>query len=762
MIRLTRGKTKVGKLEVKVTFTSTTLSYIVKSGEYARDLDIAFNNLSSGAANHDAHPNTASGLAEIGESLLYRFEQRGDIEDLTESVSAFEKADKLLLEGHLEEPAILRDLARSLHYRFERLGDFSDVYESDLLFEDVVLLLPEGHPDKPSSLTDLGNSVLRRFVRRGDSNDLTRTVSVFKEAVALLPKGHPARPPSLGRLANTLLRLYDYRGDLGDIQEAVLALREALAFAGRPDRPSTLKLLGDSLLRRFEHIGVLDDLVEAFSTLRAAVNLSPDVDPNNDLGYYLVRHLEKLRDRDDILDAMALLQSSAESFDDPAFRQALGTTIPAISGFLDDRDFATSSTAVGLLTTLVADSGCREALGTVIPTFVHILRCGDNPDLKYKIAVSLTSLRLLLAGHISLIDAELGCKSQDIERDGEPQPHGNDFDLSMGNTTTPSIPRSDQGSGIRRRGAQSKEEDPYHHTPHDQVPSKADADFPKYNLLRNLDSRPVRGGSHPWSIPSSPDAYTIPEGIRDYLKGVRSHLPFGGPSPLPDTTSGHTRPKFLNIGRWPAKIGNYIGAAYAFIIAPPFLHDRAAPWDLPRLDHRLAAFQTWVWAANAALFAASVGLLALTDVLSSPVAQSFDILCGVFGLFGFVYTIFLAFRIGDCRTECSGRLIDRANSMQSAHPFWNVGIMLSLPLTWMAWAVVSLLCFMVTLGVQQAILDLRPSGINDTKVEIDPPAQKSLSILQLSGFTVAIGWSLSYVFMIPREIRKCTDSLSTP
>ncbi|KAJ7819363.1 hypothetical protein B0H14DRAFT_2836582 [Mycena olivaceomarginata] len=88
--------------------------------------------------------------------------------------------------------------------------------------------------------------------------------------------------------------------------------------------------------------------------------------------------------------------------------------------------------------------------------------------------------------------------------------------------------------------------------------------------------------------------------------------------------------------------------------------------------------------------------------------------------------------------------------------------MLSLPLTWMSWAVASLLSFMLSLGVQQAILDVRSSGSKDAGVEIESPALKALSILQLSGFTVAIVWSLSYVFMIHREIRRCTDFSSSP
>ncbi|KAJ7908923.1 hypothetical protein B0H13DRAFT_1878186 [Mycena leptocephala] len=53
-------------------------------------------------------------------------------------------------------------------------------------------------------------------------------------------------------------------------------------------------------------------------------------------------------------------------------------------------------------------------------------------------------------------------------------------------------------------------------------------------------------------------------------------------------------------------------------------------------------------------------------------------MCGIFGLSGFVFTIFLAFRIGDDKAQCLKRFI-------GVWSFWNVAIILLLLLTWMAW-----------------------------------------------------------------------------
>jgi hypothetical protein len=47
----------------------------------------------------------------------------------------------------------------------------------------------------------------------------------------------------------------------------------------------------------------------------------------------------------------------------------------------------------------------------------------------------------------------------------------------------------------------------------------------------------------------------------------------------------------------------YIHGAYISLIAPAFVHDKSTLWDLQRLETRLNILQTWVWAANATLFA---------------------------------------------------------------------------------------------------------------------------------------------------------------
>jgi hypothetical protein len=178
--------------------------------------------------------------------------------------------------------------------------------------------------------------------------------------------------------------------------------------------------------------------------------------------------------------------------------------------------------------------------------------------------------------NIPCINAQLGRKIQETEvhEESESQCDGTE---SSGNPTTTSISQSTQDSVLRRRGPHSKEEDSEHPFSSDPVP-----------------------------FPYDP-CFTIPEGLGDYLRAVSSHLHIGGATPQPSSTSSHTNLCSClptpDLSRWFANLGNYLSAAYLFMIAPPFLHDKMVVWDLQRLEQRLSIYQMWVLAANLALVA---------------------------------------------------------------------------------------------------------------------------------------------------------------
>jgi hypothetical protein len=76
-------------------------------------------------------------------------------------------------------------------------------------------------------------------------------------------------------------------------------------------------------------------------------------------------------------------------------------------------------------------------------------------------------------------------------------------------------------------------------------------------------------------------------------------------------------------------------------------------------------------------------------------------------------------------------------------------------------AVLSLVCFLISLGVQIAISDLQillTSGQTETDVPVVPAPNSTLNIFQLAVFMLAIVWSSCYVVMIHLQIRRCKSS----
>ncbi|KAJ7745178.1 hypothetical protein B0H14DRAFT_3897545 [Mycena olivaceomarginata] len=234
----------------------------------------------------------------------------------------------------------------------------------------------EGSLGHHSNLRYLGDALLRRAERLGDLDDINQTVAILRQATDLFPVPHPDGAWILKDLAASLLCQYEHNGDWCDILEARSVLKEVLQRlpTDHPARPSTLKVLGDVLLRRFEYLGDLDDIQEALPILSEAVNLSPGIDPNNNLSYCLVCRFQKLGDLRDIQDALVTFKSTAGRSDDSFLHNALRAVIPSISHFVrEEHDITERSAAVRVLVVLATYPSLRDALRTAIPDLLLFL-----------------------------------------------------------------------------------------------------------------------------------------------------------------------------------------------------------------------------------------------------------------------------------------------------------------------------------------------------------------------------------------------------
>ncbi|KAJ7889806.1 hypothetical protein B0H14DRAFT_2336561 [Mycena olivaceomarginata] len=154
---------------------------------------------------HQSNDNRARLLNILKDILSQCYQVSGTVDTLNQAVSAYNDA----VQNDPGSFIYLADLGMSLLCRFERLGDLSDINKCLLMFEDAVQLTPDGHPDKPGMLNNLGNSLLGRFERLGDLSDINKSVLMFEDAVALTPDGHPDKPSWQNNHGKSLIRCFE-------------------------------------------------------------------------------------------------------------------------------------------------------------------------------------------------------------------------------------------------------------------------------------------------------------------------------------------------------------------------------------------------------------------------------------------------------------------------------------------------------------------------------------------------------------------------
>ncbi|KAJ7640215.1 armadillo-type protein [Mycena rosella] len=394
----------------------------------------------------------------------------------------------------------------------------------------------------------------------------------------------------------------------------------------------------------------------------------------------------------------------------PAYRALIEEHIPKIIDLLKDVYSDVRRTALTVMVNLSEQPEFRSAIENAIPTIVSLLK-DDNPNVGSAASTALArfseeaELRLAIGNVVPQITALL--------KDSIP---------SVQETVLTLLAKlSEQPEYRAAIGA-------------DVVPQMT---VPRSRIATLTSLRP--------SAPSSVLRHRRPS------PKERPSPPIEGASAQRPKTSA-SRPNVSNIATWLASIlSASMSSAYIFMIAPPFVHNETAAWDPERLENRLNAFQGWVWGANAALLAGVAAILALSDVSSSPVPQSFVILGGIFALFGFFYTIFLAFHIGDSKTQFSRWFLDQTNHTSGS--FWN------LP------TICQYRVLPVSLGFQTFIRDgrsLHHDSLNGQVTSANTPTQladttapttTSLNVFQLAGFALALVWSSFYLVKIHLEIR---------
>ena len=187
---------------------------------------------------------------------------------LEEAIPRYRDAVDLTPHGHPDKATCLNNLGNSLVHRFELLGELSDLEDAISSHRDAVDATPNGHPDKAARLGNLGNSLITRFKRLGELSDLEDAIPRHRDAVDLIPNGHPDKPARLNNLGNSLITRYERLGELSDLEQAISLYLHA---ASAPIGPIKVRFHASqkwiSCARRIRHRSLLHAYSIAISLL---------------------------------------------------------------------------------------------------------------------------------------------------------------------------------------------------------------------------------------------------------------------------------------------------------------------------------------------------------------------------------------------------------------------------------------------------------------------------------------------------------------
>ncbi|KAJ7266520.1 hypothetical protein C8J57DRAFT_1717881 [Mycena rebaudengoi] len=221
-------------------------------------------------------------------------------------------------------------------------------------------------------------------------------------------------------------------------------------------------------------------------------------------------------------------------------------------------------------------------------------------------------------------------------------------------------------------------------------------------------------------------------------------------------------------------IFNYRHVVHVFIIAPPFILNRGVPWDPVRLNNRLNALQGPGLAVNTFLAGVPWAILALSPISSSSGARSLMTLSGIFAIFGVFYAVFLNHQIGDSKIQFESWFLDHMDVLDpNESQSWTLSTMISLPVTWLAWAALHLLFSGLWFGFEIFAFNMKNPVIQNIDVNsianvtgnpgsnptVSTKTATDLSMMESTVFLVVVLWSCSYFVMIQREVQKCRMSM---
>ena len=262
-------------------------------------------------------------LHNLGDALMNRFRESGQLADLTEAVGLFRTVvDSFQSEDNPSRYVISRyQLALALHELYIRQSKLTDLQDA-ITHHRIALALRD--PDdyyRSSWLNELGYVLEDYYKHSGEHDVLEESISLYRDAVRLSPPGHVNYVVCRCNLGSALRIRFLEMKQMADLEEAISLHRESLHFPTRnlDQHSNAFNDLGLDLFTRFGEQNNIDDLEEAIKCHRSALEFRLPDHPDhptslNNLGIALHTRFKILQERDDIDQAICCLLKSLECY----------------------------------------------------------------------------------------------------------------------------------------------------------------------------------------------------------------------------------------------------------------------------------------------------------------------------------------------------------------------------------------------------------------------------------------------------------------
>ena len=249
-------------------------------------------------------------LTDSGKLFILRSEYSKDpAGEVRTAVSRFKQAIDLASKLEINDVhrgKCLASYAFSLLKRFEQEGNLEDLDESLATSTEAMLLIPPDNPDRTEVVNNLSTAWRRRYERTGNIDDLNNAITNTKTIVTQTSKENVFYASYVGNYASYLHDRFERTGSLDDLDLSIENYEDAIKYLAEENRVDCGRILTNFagvLQRRSERTGSLADLDLAIEKDRlAATKFPPDhidlLATLNNLSFALRRRFERTMESD--------------------------------------------------------------------------------------------------------------------------------------------------------------------------------------------------------------------------------------------------------------------------------------------------------------------------------------------------------------------------------------------------------------------------------------------------------------------------------